>query len=380
MQTTIELPRVLGVRDAGRRGPLVVIVAGQHGNEPRGLEAALEVLTELREEDVAGRVVFLSGNRAALRRGLRHQGEDLNRLWSTGELAALRVRPAAQDSPDRAELRELHAVIETELCTQPSRDVVLLDLHSTSAGGGGFTVVADSLQSRLLARALPLPVILGLESRLEGPLLTWMADQSYTAAVIEGGQHEDPTTTRTCAAAVWVALAHCKVIARHHPRVAPARAHLARVSHGLPGVMDLSYVHPVAPGDAYVMEPGWRNFMRVRRDQSLALQNGVVAQAPLDGFMLMPLYQGLGSEGYFLCRRVTVTWLTASRWARKSRLEVLLRLAPGVRLLNVKDGVCHARRRLSKAVVGLLHLFGYRKHVLVGDDATVWYRKPQSRA
>ena len=108
-------PRVLGVRDSGRRGPLVVVVAGQHGNEPRGVEALERLLAALGDDDVAGRLVGLLGNRAALARGVRHQGQDLNRLWTAEEVAALGTRPEADDSPDQAELRALHAAIEAEL-------------------------------------------------------------------------------------------------------------------------------------------------------------------------------------------------------------------------------------------------------------------------
>jgi len=381
-QSTGDLPRVLGVRDSGRRGPLVLIVAGQHGNEARGVDAARELLAELPELDAAGRavhgrIVVFTGNRAALKRGVRHQGQDLNRLWTDAELRALDTRPASADSADEAELRELHAALTGEIATQPSREVILVDLHSTSAGGAGFTIIADSIPSRSLACSVPLPVILGLEERLEGPLLTWMAQQAYTAVVLEGGQHDDPLTARTCLAALWLMLARAKVVDHDHPRIEPARAHLQRVSYGLPRVMDLSYVHPVEPGDTYVMEPGWRNFMRVCRDQSLALQNGEIVQAPLDGYMLMPLYQGLGKEGYFLCRPVSLAWITLSRWARRSRLEFVLWAAPGVRSLDLRQGTCRTQRRLARSVVGALHLLGYRKRVLTGDDEALWHRKPQ---
>jgi len=377
----LDVPRVLGVRDSGRQGPLVIVVAGQHGNEPGGVAAAralLELLPEARGE-VHGRLVVLAGNRAALRLGVRHQGRDLNRFWHDGELAEFSTRPASADTADLAELRELHATLTRELAAAGAREVTLIDLHTTSAGGAGFTVIPDSIPSRLLARALPLPVILGLEERLEGPLLTWMARQGFTALVLEGGQHDDPTSARACLAGLWVALAHAGLVDAGHPEVAPSRALLARVSHGLPPVMDLSYVHPIQAGDTFVMEPGWRNFMRVHRDQSLALQNGELVQAPLDGYMLMPLYQGLGREGYFLCRPVSPTWILVSRWLRYSRLEWLLRLAPGVQRLEGREGRCHTRRRLPRVSVALLHLFGFRKRELVGDDAAVWMQKPQRR-
>ena len=381
-QSTGDLPRVLGVRDVGRRGPLVLIVAGQHGNEQRTLDAARTLLLELPEVDpqgrtVHGRVVVLAGNRAALKLGVRHQGRDLNRLWTHAEIAALGTRPAARDTPDEAELRELHATLALELAADPKRHVILVDVHSTSAGGAGFTIVADTLSSRSLACGVPLPVVLGLEERLDGPLLTWMAQQAHTAIVLEGGQHDDPTTMRTCLAALWVLLARAKVVDQDHPRVEPARAHLARISHGIPQVVDLSYVHPVEPGDTYVMEPGWRNFMRVCRDQSLALQNSEVVQAPSDGYMLMPLYQGLGAEGYFLCRPVSHTWMRLSRWARRSGLDRLLRAAPGVRSLDLRQGTCHTRSGLSRAVVGALHLSGFRRRVPTGDGGALWHRKPQ---
>ena len=70
------LERELGRVDGSRPGPVVLITAGLHGNEPAGVRAAREVLGELAGAECAGRVLALAGNLRALRDGKRHGGRD----------------------------------------------------------------------------------------------------------------------------------------------------------------------------------------------------------------------------------------------------------------------------------------------------------------
>src|SRR6185503_1519338 len=81
--------------------------------------------------------------------------------------------------------------------------IVLLDLHSTSAGGAPFTIISDTLQNRPLAFALPVPVLLGLEERIQGTLLSLFADRGHVAMCLEGGQNDLPSPADHHVAAVW---------------------------------------------------------------------------------------------------------------------------------------------------------------------------------
>ncbi|MEL6908564.1 MAG: succinylglutamate desuccinylase/aspartoacylase family protein, partial [Planctomycetota bacterium] len=108
------LERVIGIEDEGRPGPLVLLVAGLHGNEPGGVAALLQLFDELDGVETAGRVVGLAGNLGALRARKRHLGVDLNRMWTADNIRALGVRPPKDDLPDEAELRALFLTVEAE--------------------------------------------------------------------------------------------------------------------------------------------------------------------------------------------------------------------------------------------------------------------------
>lgn len=373
-----SLAREIGIKDDGHSGPLVIITAGLHGNEPAGVFAAQRLFESLRPTTTGGRVVAYAGNLGALRTGERHRGQDLNRMWTEEELLALAHRDPIHDRPDEIELRALFSLIEAErdAARARGRRVILLDLHSTSADGGAFTVVPDSIPSRRLAREIALPVVLGLEQRIDGPLLTWLVSQGDTATVIEGGQHDAEGTSEVLNAALWVALHHAGVLPEEDERVARARELLVVAKGDSPAVLDLVYAHVIEPDDGFVMEPGWNNFMPVPKGQTLALQGGNVVQAPTDGFMLMPLYQGLGSEGFFLCRPVSRAWLSTSRFLRRSFIEHGLRLIPGVYSLDSRAGELVVRRGAPHWLTWILHLFGYRKNAPKGET-TVWRRRPQ---
>ena len=63
------LGRIIG--EAG--GPVIVVMAGIHGNEPAGLKAASRILARLKEDRpvVRGRLVILRGNLTALGERIR---------------------------------------------------------------------------------------------------------------------------------------------------------------------------------------------------------------------------------------------------------------------------------------------------------------------
>ncbi|MEY2937107.1 MAG: hypothetical protein RL033_7856, partial [Pseudomonadota bacterium] len=106
--------RVLADVEGPRAGPTVVFVGGMHGNEPAGALAGAQLaplLEQLRSE-LAGRVVLLSGNRPALRVGLRFLQRDLNRGWTASQMGLLsRLSASELDDEDREQL-ELWQLVE----------------------------------------------------------------------------------------------------------------------------------------------------------------------------------------------------------------------------------------------------------------------------
>src|SRR4051794_24771366 len=83
--------RELGRFRGDGKGPMLIAVAGMHGNEPAGTEAARRVLARLSKGDLKfrGDLVAFAGNLRGLRRGVRYHDRDLNRLWTEERVAAL---------------------------------------------------------------------------------------------------------------------------------------------------------------------------------------------------------------------------------------------------------------------------------------------------
>ena len=48
------------------------------------------------------------------------------------------------------------------------------------------------------------------------------------------------------------------------------------------------------------MLPGFEGFQKITAGQLLAYDDGVEVRAPMDGRILMPLYQQKGNEGFFI--------------------------------------------------------------------------------
>src|SRR5476649_933087 len=106
-------------REVGRHrgdaaGPTLIAVAGIHGNEPAGLEAARRVFARLSKGDLRfrGELVVFAGNLRGLRRGVRYHERDLNRAWTEERVASLLAKPAADWDTEDHEQAELLRSIE----------------------------------------------------------------------------------------------------------------------------------------------------------------------------------------------------------------------------------------------------------------------------
>jgi succinylglutamate desuccinylase len=363
------LPRVLGVLAARRetRGTLLFVVGGIHGNEPAGVRAIRAVFAEIERRALAvnGRVVGLVGNARALAQGKRYVASDLNRLWTEERLAALRSSSSPVRDPETLEQCALLEAFDEHMAGDWER-VILLDLHSTSAAGAPFTIVSDTLQNRPLAFALPVPVLLGLEERIQGTLLSWFADLGHGALCLEGGQNDLPSTLDHHVAALWLTLVGAGCLrAADVPGLAEQRARLRNSAGDLPAVVELRYRYAIPDGAQFEMRPGFENFQPVRRGEVLARVDAGSGerevQSPLSGRVLMPRYQTLGDDGFFLGREVRPFWLRLSGWLRRARLSWSLRLLPGVRRDRARHDELVVNRSIARwFTFEILHLFGYR--------------------
>jgi succinylglutamate desuccinylase len=253
---------------------------------------------------------MLAGNLGALERNRRFLDHDLNRGWSAERLAALRGRPAgdAPDPPpdlplDREDREQLELCQAIEQAVAAARGpAYLIDLHATSAEGIPFALCGDQPHARRFAAAFPVTLVLGLIEALSGTLAGYFGSR-LTAVVVEGGQNAREETARNHEAVVWLALVAAGIVTESAvPTLAAYRETLTRTRGDLPAALSVHHRHAIAPGDAFRMEPGFANIQRVRPDQVLAHDRRGAIRAPGAGFLLMPLYQAMGDDGFFLGR------------------------------------------------------------------------------
>jgi predicted deacylase len=371
--------RVVGDLGDPGAGPTLVVVGGMHGNEPAGVAAARAVIERCRAAGLTlrGRLLALSGNLAALELGMRFLGRDLNRMWSAQELQGGPGGAGNSEERERGDLR-VHLAAAIADAQGP---LVVLDLHSTSAAGAPFSILADTLSNRRLALRLPVPAILGLEERVAGTLLSWIGDQGLGAIGFEGGQHVDPGTARSSEAAIWILLEALGLLrAVQLPWLAGMRAHLAQAARGLPAVVEVRSRPSVRAEDRFEMRPGYGNFQRVARGELLARDVRGDVRAREAGRVLLPLYQGQGDDGFFLTRDVRPAWLSLSGALRRVGGGRLAPYLPGVSAHPAHPDQLLVDRRIARwRALDLLHLLGYRLCDETGEQLVVG-RRPDRRA
>lgn len=304
------LERVLGrVSGAREGGPLCVVTAGLHGNEPAGVHALRRVFHDIATKRVPlqGRFVAFSGNRTGLERGVRFVDEDMNRVWSAARVASMRDRDPRLDNSEEREQRELVGLLRGEFERGHER-VTHLDLHSTSGIGPPFTVIAGPDSSRGAANNLGVPLLLGLEAIIAGTLIEHLGSLGHTTVLLEGGQNEARSTIDHHESAVWLTLVEAGVVkASDAPELAAHRTRLLNSANGLPGELEIAYCHHLEPDEEFKMLPGYASFDAVVEGQLLARSGPNFereVRAPWTGTLLMPRYQGQGLDGFFLGRRI----------------------------------------------------------------------------
>jgi len=218
-------------------------------------------------------------------------------------------RPEQFSVAEDRELYELLAAIETAVEEAPLSELVLLDIHTTTAEGGIFAITGDDAPSLSLAAEMSVPVIKGMLSGLQGTTLHYFRGNHFETSLparaisFEAGHHNDPLSVDLALAAtinLLRALGCVKnqdVSSYHDQRLRDSSANLPRLT-------ELAYVHKVSSdgSDEFRMKAGYKNFQPIKKGEPLAMDKNGEVTAPLDGYILMPLYQTQGDEGFFVVR------------------------------------------------------------------------------
>lgn len=306
--------RVIGHFEGAARGPLLICFGGIHGNEIAGVKAIKTVIRLLeREAEInpgftfRGAILGLHGNIQATIAGTRFIRTDLNRLWTPAHIQRLQSSPRESLHDEDAELYDLLHHIKARITTYQPEQLFLVDLHTTSAGGGIFTVAADTSESVQLGLAMRAPVITGLLKGLEGTTLQYFTTENTgiptTGVSFESGQHDDPLSVNRAIAGIINCMHQIGCL----PDGAVENRYdqlLIHYSVGLPKIAELVSSHRVHPGDQFRMRPGFVNFQPIKKGEVLAYDIHGPITAIADGLILMPLYQPQGSDGFFIVRPV----------------------------------------------------------------------------
>ncbi|MEN8376831.1 MAG: succinylglutamate desuccinylase/aspartoacylase family protein [Gemmatimonadota bacterium] len=362
---------------AAAPGPTLLCIAGLHGNEPAGVRALERISDAVARAGGLrrGRLVAMVGNLAALEDRERYVDRDLNRGWHARRSAGA---GAEGDAPvEDREQAELLCAIESVLADDP-HGVVALDLHTTSSFGPPFSLIGDTLANRAFAAGLGLPIVLGLEELLDGTLLDFLHGRVAVAVGVEGGQHDDPESADRLEAVVTRAIDELKMSVRRGAASDGAGAEDMRLNGRprAPRFLEVRHRRQVdPPADGFRMRAGYLNFQPVGEGEVVADDADGPIRVPERGRLLMPLYQKLGEDGFFVVRPIRPFWIRVSGMLRRRRADRWVHLLPGVQTYPQRPATYAVNRRVARwFALEVFHLLGYRRARAHGDVLLVTRR------
>ena len=307
--------RLIGRHTGQEKGPLLICFGGMHGNEPAGIQALsiLFKLLELEPESnpdfrFRGRIVGFKGNLRAIENGVRFLNRDLNRQWRPEVVEYVLNTPVSKLRHEELEILELHTAVMEEIQDYQPDEVIVLDLHTTTAYGGIFSIATDDPKSVNIAVELHAPVITGLLEGIQGTTLHYFNTENIgvetTTVCFESGQHEETLSVNRAIAAIincmrTIGCVRSEDVENRHDAL------LIEYARGLPKVSELITTHSIEPEDHFRMVPDYKNFQKVKQGEILAFDRNGTIEAIEDGLILMPLYQKQGEDGFFLIRAVS---------------------------------------------------------------------------
>ncbi|MCC5938472.1 MAG: succinylglutamate desuccinylase/aspartoacylase family protein [Lunatimonas sp.] len=351
--------------EKGPTDPTMVVFVGMHGNEKASIQAVEEMVVEgrLSSPTLLGNLFVLIGNKKALSLGRRFIDKDFNRIWTAEHLHRARTETESNWPPthELAELKELDTEISEIIRKYGAGRLCFLDLHTTSAESGAFLPFNDSLANRQLAERFPVPLILGIEEFLEGPLMSHINNLGFPALGFEAGRHGATASILRHRAFLELALCHWGIKTLSDGEKSGLEKQLSE-SLAIPsGFYEIRYRHDVRPMEGFAMDLGYINFQPVTKGQRLASDKQGVIYAPYTGLMFMPLYQVEGSDGFFIIRRVSRFWLVLSKWLRRAGISELIAWLPGVEKDPVESAIYWVNPRIARFFHReIFHLLGYR--------------------
>ena len=300
-------------------GATIVFFAGIHGNETAGVNALNSVLKTLSAKDVSGEIYGVYGNIKALRENKRFLVSDLNRMWTLKQLNAIKNKEEL--NPEEQEQKELIYEIE-QLLASIKNPIYFIDLHTTSSKSLPFITINDALINRKFSSCFPLPIVLGIEEYLEGPLLSHLNTLGYVSIGFESGQHTDPLAIKNCETFIYLALNHAGHLKLNNLHNYEDK--LKKASRDVSSIFEVIYKYHIQPKEDFFMEDGFKSFQNIKKGTLLAKTNGKNIHSDYTAMLFMPLYQKSGNDGFFIIKPIPRVLLKLSEVLRRIRADSLM--------------------------------------------------------
>jgi hypothetical protein len=360
LEKSIEVDRIIGHIEGSQKGPTLIFMGGIHGNEPAGVFALQRIFNQLNPDLINGSIYGIAGNLWALAHEERYQKEDLNRLWTTERMKSLPVDGQNSIHQDESEQIEINRLIQ-KILKEENGPFYFFDMHTTSSQTLPFLTVNDSLLNRAFTMHYPLPIILGIEEYLDGPILSYINELGYVAFGFEAGQHDEMASIENCIAFIYLSLIFTNSIDRKDIDFHKYHDFLAKTTGDIRHIYEIYFRYVIKENEEFEMLPGFYNFQKIKEDQHIATSNEKPIKAQKDGRIFMPLYQPKGVDGFFAIKKIWFPFLKISAFIRKHRLDRILVFLPGVRWMDHKKSGLLVNRKIARFMAkDLFHLFGYR--------------------
>lgn len=353
------------------RGPTIVFVAGLHGNESTGVSAlksslkGLEALVAKKKTVFRGTVYGIAGNLAALGANKRFIDEDLNRMWSLVRVDRLQRMSDETKSTEEREMTALLSCFE-EMLNQSSGPFIFIDLHSTSSRTTPHIIINDRLNSRKLSFKYPTPVILGIDSFVDGTLLSFFSEMGHLAMGFEGGRHDQPHTAANIEAFIWLTLGFTGILKKKSiPSYKNLVDQLQASAQEHRQVYEVFHRYHVDSEESFTMVPGYNNFQPVVKGQYLANDGDHLVLAEKRGYIFLPRYEDQGNSGYYLLNKLSKRQLEFSAFLRQIKFEKILVLLPGINRAQGLEEAYQINKRVARFFAAeLFRLLGYRRFIM----------------
>jgi hypothetical protein len=379
-QKNKQISRFVGQVVGEQKGPTHIFFGGIHGNEPAGVKA-LESLFEKLDKDafrIRGAIIGIRGNIPALLKGQRFLDQDLNRIWTEEKIIEIKIKPRSELEVEEIELLEIEQII-TEILGSYKPPFYFIDFHTTSSKTLPFITINDSLINRKFSQQFPVPIILGIEEYLEGPLLSHMNKQGYVSLGFESGQHNEETAVKNNIAFLWLTLVFSGGIDQQ--AVSDFDMYyrdLKSSANEDSNFYEVAHRQELKSTDDFSMLKGFESFQQVTHGTLLAIQNKKKIYAEEASILFMPLYQQQGGEGFFLIKHTPKSALKISAMLRKIRFDTLLTLLPGISWSDSKKESLLVNLKVARFFTkSFFHLLGYRNRT-VDDTHLLMHNRERS--